>query len=174
MSISEIHALLALMDDPDETVYTHVRERLLSKGKEVLPFVESAESTQQEDGLIKGRLALLKEGLQQTDVKDALADWMDLGGTDLWKGVQLVHSALDPTWNVAESMERFEALKKEVWLEMNEEQTALEQVRILNHVFLVCVRWRALDVCRMCLWKHCQVVFWNRRREILLGWVCFI
>jgi hypothetical protein len=68
-------------------------------------------------------------------VKDALADWMDLGGTDLWKGVQLVHSALDPTWNVAESMERFEALKKEIWLEMNEEQTALEQVRILNHVF---------------------------------------
>ena len=135
MSISEIHALLALMDDPDETVYTHVRERLLSKGKEVLPFVESAESTQQEDGLIKGRLALLKEGLQQTDVKEALADWMDLGGTDLWKGVQLVHSALDPTWNMAESMERFEALKKEIWLEMNEEQTALEQVRILNHVF---------------------------------------
>ena len=65
MSISEIHALLALMDDPDETVYTHVRERLLSKGKEVLPFVESAESTQQEDGLIKGRLALLKEGLSK-------------------------------------------------------------------------------------------------------------
>jgi hypothetical protein len=135
MSISEIHALLALMDDPDETVYTHVRERLLSKGKEVIPFVDSVASSGQNDALINGRLALLKEGLQQTDVKEALRAWMDEGGMDLWKGVELVHSAVDSSWNVAQSNGLFEALKKEIWLELNEEQTALEQVRILNHVF---------------------------------------
>ena len=135
MSISEIHALLALMDDPDETVYTHVRERLLSKGKEVIPFVDSVASSEQNDALINGRLALLKEGLQQTDVKEALRALMDEGGMDLWKGVELVHSAVDSSWNVAQSNGLFEALKKEIWLELNEEQTALEQVRILNHVF---------------------------------------
>ena len=135
MSISEIHALLALMDDPDEAVYTHVRERLLSKGKDVLPYVDRIETLDGKDDLIKGRLALLRMGLQQTDVKEALRSWMDDGGMDLWKGVELVHAASDSTWNHAESNERFEALKKEVWLELNEEQTALEQVRILNHVF---------------------------------------
>ena len=135
MSISEIHALLALMDDPDETVYKHVRERLLSKGKDVLPYVETVASSDANDDLIKGRLALLKQGLQQTDVKEALRAWMDEGGMDLWKGVQLVHAAADGGWNHSESNDRFEALKKEVWLELNEEQTALEQVRILNHVF---------------------------------------
>jgi hypothetical protein len=84
--------------------------------------------------------------LQQTDVKEALKEWMDEGGMDLWRGVQLVHSAVDSSWNVAQSMERFEALKKEIWLELNEEQTALEQVRILNHVFFsLRNRWRVLD-----------------------------
>ena len=129
MSISEIHALLALMDDPDETVYTHVRERLLSRGKEVLPFVDSVAASENNDALINGRLALLKEGLQQTDVKEALKEWMDEGGMDLWRGVQLVHSAVDSSWNVTQSNELFESLKKEIWLELDEEQTALEQVR---------------------------------------------
>ena len=86
MSISEIHALLALMDDPDETVYTHVRERLLSKGKEVIPFVDSVASSEQNDALINGRLALLKEGLQQTDVKEALRAWMGLRRHGLVEG----------------------------------------------------------------------------------------
>ena len=49
MSISEIHALLALMDDPDEMVYDHVRDRLLSKGKDVLPFVNERERTPSRD-----------------------------------------------------------------------------------------------------------------------------
>ena len=36
MSVAEIHALLALLDDPDDSVFLHVRGQLLSKGKDVL------------------------------------------------------------------------------------------------------------------------------------------
>jgi regulator of sirC expression with transglutaminase-like and TPR domain len=135
MSISEIHALLALMDDPDETVYDHVRERLLSKGKDVLPFVTDAANSGRECALFQSRLTRLQEGLQQSDVRAELDAWMACGGDDLWGGIQLVQRAVDPAWQVAESNYAFESLKKEVWLELNEELTALEQVRILNHIF---------------------------------------
>ena len=37
MSVSEIHALIQLLDDPDENVYRHVREKFLSRGTEILP-----------------------------------------------------------------------------------------------------------------------------------------
>ena len=134
MSISEIHALLALMDDPDETVYDHVRDRLLSKGKDVLPFVNDAALSGRECALFQSRLTKLQEGLQQSDIREELEAWMECGGQDIWAGAQLVQRAVDPAWQVAESNYAFESLKKEVWLELNEELTALEQVRILNHV----------------------------------------
>ena len=72
MSISEIHALLALMDDPDETVYDHVRDRLLSKGKDVLPFVNDAALSGRECALFHSRLTKLQEGLQQSDIREEL------------------------------------------------------------------------------------------------------
>jgi len=135
MSISEIHALLALMDDPDETVYHHVRDRLLSKGKDVLPFVTDAAATGPECALFQGRLSKLQAGLQQSDIRAELADWMREGGRNLWTGIQLVQRAVDPAWPIADTNYAFESLKKEIWLELNEELTALEQVRILNHIF---------------------------------------
>ncbi|MAI22631.1 MAG: hypothetical protein CL828_01110 [Crocinitomicaceae bacterium] len=135
MSISEIHALLALMDDPDEKVYDHVRDRLLSKGKDVLPFVHDAANSGRECALFQSRLTKLQEGLQQSDIREELVAWMECGGQNTWAGAQLVQRAVDPAWQVAESNYAFESLKKEVWLELNEELTALEQVRILNHIF---------------------------------------
>ena len=136
MSISEIHALLALMDDPDETVYDHVRDRLLSKGKDVLPFVNDAALSGRECALFQSRLTKLQEGLQQSDIREELEAWMECGGQDIWAAAQLVQRVVDSAWQVAESNYAFESLKKEVWLELNEELTALEQVRILNHIFL--------------------------------------
>lgn len=135
MSISEIHALLALMDDPDETVYLHVRDRLLSKGKEVLPYVDQEVEHGRECHLFQNRLAQLKEGLQQTDIQFDLIQWMERGGRNLWEGIQLVQRAVNPLWDEKECNRAFELLKREVWLELNDELTALEQIRILNHVF---------------------------------------
>ena len=39
MQPNEIHALIQLLDDPDEGVYKHVREQLLARGTEVLPVL---------------------------------------------------------------------------------------------------------------------------------------
>ena len=45
MQPNEIHALIQLLDDPDEGVYLHVREQLLAKGTSVLPaLLESREA----------------------------------------------------------------------------------------------------------------------------------
>ena len=56
MSVSEIHALLALLDDPDDTVYVHVRDQLISKGNEVLPYVDAEVSKAPDCDVFMGRL----------------------------------------------------------------------------------------------------------------------
>ena len=100
MSISEIHALLALMDDPDETVYDHVRDRLLSRGKDVLPFVS--------DAALSGRNAPCSVAADQTAEassnrtfgKSWRRGWMRR--QDIWAGAQLIRRAVDPAWQVAD------------------------------------------------------------------------
>ena len=57
-------------------------------------------------------------------------DWSDAGASDIIEGALWVHKAADPLLDVEAAKKRYEKLRREVWLEMNEELTALEQVRI--------------------------------------------
>ncbi|MDA0303392.1 MAG: hypothetical protein O3B45_03460 [Bacteroidetes bacterium] len=134
MRVSEIHALLALLDDPDDTVYVHVRDQLISKGNEVLPYVNAEVSKSPDCDLFMGRLEQLRGELQRTDTKSAVNEWKCGEMPSLWEGVLLVQKATFPEMDLDAARQDFEQLKRDVWLELNDELTALEQVRILNHM----------------------------------------
>ena len=135
MSVSEIHALIQLLDDPDENVYMHVREQLLAKGSEILPAVMEHRSTNSICSIHESRLNELIEGLHGAYIKKGLMDWFDAGAKDIIEGALWVHKAADPMLDIEATKGEYEKLRRDVWLEMNEELTALEQVRILNHIF---------------------------------------
>ena len=135
MSVSEINALIQLLDDPDENVYMHVREQLLSKGTEILPAVMEHRSSNNICAVHESRLDELVEGLHGAYIKKGLMDWFDAGANDIIEGAIWVHKATDPLLDVVATKREYEKLRRDVWLEMNEELTALEQVRILNHIF---------------------------------------
>ena len=42
MDKTEVHALISLLDDPDEKVFQQIKQKLLSMGFEVIPELESA------------------------------------------------------------------------------------------------------------------------------------
>ncbi|MDG2210265.1 MAG: transglutaminase family protein [Flavobacteriales bacterium] len=134
MSVAEIHALLALLDDPDDSVFLHVRGQLLSKGKDVLPYVEAEVSKAPSCELFLERLEELRVDLQRTDIRTAVSEWTGIGERGLWEGAMLVHRAFDPQWDFVSAQAEFDQLRREIWLELNDEHTALEQVRIINHI----------------------------------------
>lgn len=134
MQPNEIHALIQLLDDPDESVYLHVREQLLAKGTEVLPaLIESRESHAYCEEHER-RMDELVDGLHGSYVHTGLRDWFDSGADRVFEGALWVHKAADPLLDMQALREAYEVLKRNVWLELNEEFTALEQVRILNHI----------------------------------------
>jgi regulator of sirC expression with transglutaminase-like and TPR domain len=134
MSVSEIHALIQLLDDPDEGVYRHVREELLSKGTGILPAVLEHRADKSHCAVHESRLNELVDGLHGGYVKNGLQDWFKEGAQDIIEGALWIHKAADPLIDIEEVNAQYEKLKRDVWLELNEELTALEQVRILNHV----------------------------------------
>jgi hypothetical protein len=134
MQPNEIHALIQLLDDPDEHVYQHVREQLLAKGTAVLPaLIESRESHAQCEEHER-RMDELVDGLHGAYVHKGLRDWFDAGAERVLEGALWVHKAADPLLDMDALRAKYEVLKRNVWLELNEEFTALEQVRILNHI----------------------------------------
>lgn len=134
MSVSEIHALIQLLDDPDEGVYRHVRNELLSKGTSVLPAVLEHRLEKSNCSIHESRLDEIVDDLHGDYVKKGLNKWFEDGAQNILEGAIWVHKAADPLLNIESVKEQYEKLKREVWLELNDELTALEQVRILNHI----------------------------------------
>jgi regulator of sirC expression with transglutaminase-like and TPR domain len=135
MSVSEIHALIQLIDDPDEGVYKQVREELMLKGTSILPAVLEHRARNIQCEVHVNRLDELVEGLHGAFVKKAIKTWQDSGSQNIFEGALWVHKAANPLLDVEAIKAKYEKFKRDVWLELNNELTALEQVRILNHVF---------------------------------------
>lgn len=84
----EIKALLHLIDDPDEDVYSTVSDKIVSFGKEIIPNLESLwENTGNEE--IQERIELLIHRLHFRDLTNDFTEWAATE-SDLLEGALLV------------------------------------------------------------------------------------
>lgn len=130
-----IKALIQLIDDPDENVFEHVRDKLLSYGTNAIPYLEN--SWEDEDfGLIyQTRIEQIIHEIQFENIKNQLLDWTNSSEKDLLRGAIIIakyqYSGLDED----QIHKTIQEIRKDVWLELNNKQTAFEQVKILNRIF---------------------------------------
>ena len=129
-----ILALIKLIDDPDEGVYTHVHDRLLSFGAEVIPFLENSWEVEDYGLLFQERIENLIHEIQFDATKSDLKDWINSEEKDLLKGAILVAKYQYPGLDEQAIYDEFDRIQRDVWLEVNDGLTALEKVRILNKV----------------------------------------
>ena len=133
MDQKELNALISLLDDPDEEVYNHIQERLLSLGYEVIPMLEDAWE-QAFDTLIQNRIENIIQKIQFEKIAHQLKDWAKYDTDDLLAGVLLVARYQYPDLDEQKVRKHIEQIKQDVWLELNNNLTALEKVRVINHI----------------------------------------
>ncbi len=131
---SEIHALINLLDDPDEQVYAHVKTKLLSYGIDVIPSLESFWEFNDFDMLFQQRIEELIHEIQFFALKDSLNSWIVNGANDLLEGAAMVARYQYPDLDVKKIYQKIDQLERDVWLEMNEDLTAFEKVKVFNHI----------------------------------------
>jgi len=123
-----------LLDDSDEEVVRLVEEQILSLGEEVIPLLE--EQWGMDFSLIhQERLEDLIHKIQFDGVLDMLETWMHSEEQDLFDGIFILCRYRYPSLRKAALSSVIDKIKLDAWMEMNDELTALEKVRILNHVF---------------------------------------
>ena len=130
-----ILALINLIDDPDESIYEHVHDRLLSYGAEAIPYLETSWEDQDFGLLFQNRIESLIHEIQFEETKRSLKAWKESSTKDLLTGAIAVAKYQYPGLDEAKVRAQIEEIQKSVWLEINNKQTALEIVRIINKVF---------------------------------------
>lgn len=129
----EIAALLTLIDDPDGEVFDTVAEKLLDYGKEIIPKLEqlwevTVDTTTQE------RIEMLIHRVHFQDLQRDVFEWAKTKKPELLRGAILVAKYQFPDLNVPAILTQFDQIRRNIWLELNNYLTPLEQVNIFNSI----------------------------------------
>jgi regulator of sirC expression with transglutaminase-like and TPR domain len=133
MTREEIQALLQLLDDPNDEVNQTVTSRILEQGPTILPDLEAAWEGSM-DPMHQDRIINLIQEIQTQYNHNQLQKWVLTDQHDLLKGVFLVSRYQYPDLELKQLEISLDRIIKDVWLELNNNLTALEKVRILNHI----------------------------------------
>ncbi len=134
MAESKIAALIALLDDPDENIYGQVSEELLELGEEAVPFLESAWETSF-NAILQKRIEGIIHQINFQEVVKNFKQWRLSEEKNLLEAAilisQLQYADLDRN-----KIEEFVAqLTQDVWIELNQDYTAMEKAGVFNKVF---------------------------------------
>ena len=129
----EIESLIKLLDDPDKEISEHVEDKLLSYGSEVVEYLETAWE-HSFDAVLQQRIENLVHKIQYLNVKQELELWYHGGSFDLLQGVLIINKYQYPDMDPQRIVNQIEDIKREIWVQMIYDMSAVEKVKLINHV----------------------------------------
>ncbi len=133
MDKKQIHALVSLLDDPDEQVFSQIQNKLLQLGEDVIPVLESAWENSF-DSVLQQRIEAIIHLIQFDNIRRSLREWALPEQQDLLTGAILIARYQYPDLDDAALRKHVEQIKQDIWLELNNNLTALEKVKVINHI----------------------------------------
>lgn len=123
---SEISALLNLIDDPDEEVFSTVSSCIVGYGKGIIPNLENLwENTVSE--AVQERIEMIIHRLHYADLVNDLTEWRNSAYHDLLFGALLVARFQYPDLQTSPVIQEIEKIRRNVWLELNSFLTPLNR-----------------------------------------------
>jgi hypothetical protein len=131
-SPNEIKALFSLLDDPDEEVFFTVEKHIISYGDTIIPNLENLwENTLSE--AVQERIELIIHRIHFEGLKKEILTWQK-GDQDLLHGSLLIAKFQYPELQAIKIIQEVEKMRRNLWLEMNNFITPIEQVKIFESI----------------------------------------
>ncbi|WP_315814443.1 transglutaminase family protein [Paraflavitalea speifideaquila] len=160
----EISALFHLLDDPDTEVYNVVSTRIIDYGKGIIPNLENLwENTISEE--VQERIEVLIHRLHLRDLSEEVVQWDKHAHQDLLTGALLVSRFQYPDLATATVYQEIEKLRRNVWLELNNYLTPLEQVNVITSILYNYYSLRGTEVG----YQHPEEFLINKQLETKRG-----
>lgn len=128
---NEIKALLSLIDDPDDEVYTTVVDKLIGYGHDIIEPLENLWEVTS-DSFTQNRIEHLIHRVHFQDLQLELLEWSKLNHPDFLTGAIIVAKFRYPALKAETIYQQFDKMRKNVWLELNPYLSPIEQVNVLN------------------------------------------
>lgn len=133
MSLKEVIALITLLDDPDEIIYYQVKDRFVVLGPPAIPHLETAWENSF-DAIMQKRIETIIHTIQFEALQKALKNWAKTDQDDLLKGIIILARYQYPDLDENKVRKQLATIKQDVWLELHDDLTAVEKVKIINHI----------------------------------------
>ncbi|MEJ7778020.1 MAG: transglutaminase-like domain-containing protein [Daejeonella sp.] len=133
MNEKEVESLIKLLDDPDTEIASHVEEKLLAYGNEVIGHLENAWA-QSLDTILHERIENLVHKIQFHNIKRELELWYVSGSFDLLQGILIINKYQYPDIDEQKIINQIEELKRDIWMQMLYDMSAVEKVKLINHI----------------------------------------
>jgi len=134
MKDKKLDSLIALLDDPDDSVFNFVLEEIAKQDISSVSRLEHIWETTY-DELLQDRIELIIQKIQLNDTREKIKNWSNQKKLDLFDGVFLIARYQFPELKLKSIQNQLENIRKDVWLEYRNSMTSLEKITILNHVF---------------------------------------
>lgn len=130
---TELNALISLLDEPSSPVFDKIKEKILYYGIDAIPFLEDAWDNSF-DNNIQSRIEEIIHNIQLSSLKEAFVNWKANNRFDLLEGFYLVSRYQYPDLSFDNMKEQVSRIEKDIWLELNSNLTALEKIKVINHI----------------------------------------
>lgn len=130
----ELQALLQLLDDPDQEIYSHVSGKLASYGPEIIPKLETYWE-EALDSILQERIEHIIRHIQYHGLERDFKNWLENDSENLYKGALLVARFQYADIDEVKLRGEIDYIRRAIWLEMNYNLTPFEQINVFNHVF---------------------------------------
>lgn len=135
LTIQSVQALIQLIDDPDDHVYEHVHDQLKSFGSGAIPYLEESWEYMTYGLLFQNRVENLIHEIQVETVRETLKSWIESEEKDLLEGALIIAKYQYPGLDENRVRAEIERIRRQIWIEMNPNQTSFEKIRTFNQVF---------------------------------------
>ena len=135
LTSESIQALINLLDDPDEEIVSHVQNKIRSIGLSVIPFLESAWENQAISQIHQVRIEQITHEIQFSSIKVELENWIKSKEFDLIEAWIILSKWHYPGIDELTIRSKIDVIRQDIWMEINDKQTAFEKVKILNKIF---------------------------------------
>ena len=134
MNKNRLDSLIALLDDPNDSVFNLVQEELLKEDISIVDHLEHIWETSL-DELVQQRIEQITQKIQLNDTREKIRNWANQKTLDLFEGFFLISRLQYPELKLKSVQAQLEKIRKDVWLEFRNSLTSLEKITILNHIF---------------------------------------
>lgn len=132
-SDERLRAMVSLLDDPDPEIHQRVQQDLDAMGIDVVVQLEELWIRADE---VNERRSLEKviHRLQWNNIQRNLQAWLEGDRSDLLLALCIIARYQYPNLDEQAVRHTLQTIRIEAWMGLNEQMTALEQVRHLNHL----------------------------------------